>query len=140
MWIPLRAARVRTSFQLDQHDRANFVARRMVQRQLQHAVFDLPGERLALMMLHDFDDCAAAATETAAVLRYMASIASREMRGDGIAAQFAVGREQPAFDGERLRLDVERANLAVVGQSALIGSRAFSAFSRCTSPVTSAVR
>ena len=39
-----------------------------------------------------------------------------EMRGDGVAPQFAIGGEQAAFDRQRLRLDVERANLAVMRQ------------------------
>ena len=65
---------------------------------------------------------------------------SREARGDGIALQLAVGRQQAIFNRKRLFRRMKRANLPVVGQCSVQPFQLRIDFRSVTSPVTIAAK
>ena len=86
---------------------ANFIARLAMKRKLNRAVDHLPRKRLALEAVHEV------------FFWYRASISIRKARGNGVAFEFAHGRQQAALNGKWFWQLLERANLLVMRQAGI---------------------
>ena len=134
------------TLQILEHGEANFVRGRAIQRQLDDSVGHLPRERFSLVFVHSFSlrrsESAGSAGILPAIFEFGPNMPGagdtpalqslsrisllihsfnlrRKARGDGIAPQFSVGREQAIFDGKQFLRYVVMANFPVVRQRSI---------------------